>query len=233
MSLTSRIMHEESVPNTDWISVHEFFAAMCELAGGALTKAQIETYYNMSSEDIAEFDALTALSPNSIAGRMMLVDRVHSIFILAEHRAPGYETVANVKAKITAITFPAVVPNIILIAPANNTWTNQPSALTEFLGNAFRRLRVDLTNADKIRLVAGVTTIGATGARIWLQYSTDLSAWATLTTNQLAIDALGHFATAWEVIPAGARGDIFIRAVGQGGNGAADPVICEVCVQTA
>ena len=117
------------------------------------------------------------------------------------------------------------------LATGTNTWTNQPAALTEFLGLTVHRVKIDLTDVDKIRLDARVNTAGVSGSVLFLQYSTDESAWSTLTINQISMTATGTKATAWEDIPAGARGDVFVRIAGQSGNGTADPVIGNVILE--
>lgn len=230
MALVERIMHWETEPANRWISVHEFFAALSELAGGALTVAQIKSYYQMTPEDEVDFDALVALSPKSTEGRMMLVDRVHSIFLLGETGAPGYSSPTDVRGKITGVVFPKIIPHNYTISVANLAWTNMPAAVTELYGNAYRRVRIDLANADAIRLVFGVSTPGSTNALLFAQYSTDGNTWANLTSS-VSISSNGMKTSAWEGIPSGARGDVWVRVAGQGGDGAADPVISQVSIQ--
>lgn len=121
-------------------------------------------------------------------------------------------------------------PTKLNMAVGANTWTNQPAALTEFLGLLHHRVKADLTDTDKVRLCARVSTAGATGATLKAQYSTDESAWSDLT-GTVAIDSTGTKATAWADVPAGAKGDVFLRLVGQGGNATADPVLGSVMVE--
>lgn len=117
----------------------------------------------------------------------------------ATHKAPGW-----------AVT----------LVGASTTWTNMPAALTEFTGSP--RTRYDLTDADDVRLVVCVGVAGQGGATLKAQYSTDQSNWSDLT-GAAAADALNVQTTAWAAVPAGAKGDVFIRLVGQGGNGTLDP----------
>jgi hypothetical protein len=122
-------------------------------------------------------------------------------------------------------------PYIVSLNTGNVTWTNMPAALTELFGNVHRRNKIDLTDADRIRLVVRVSTVGATNAVLFAQYSTDESAWNTLTTNQVAINgSAATKASAWEDIPGAAKTDIFVRIVGQNGDGAADPVLGTICL---
>lgn len=108
----------------------------------------------------------------------------------------------------------------------NITWTNQPAALTELFGNLHRRTVIDLTHFERVTIACRVSTAGAASAVLYAQYSTDGgSNWSTLTSNQLALNPAGTKATAWELIPSGARGIVQVRIVGVSGDGAVDPVI--------
>lgn len=122
-------------------------------------------------------------------------------------------------------------PFKITLAAGTNTWTNQPAALTEFLGGTMHRAKLEFSDVSKIRFSARVNTQGVSGAVLFLQYSTDESSWSTLATNQVSLLGTGTKVTAWEDLPAGAQGDVFVRIVGQGGNGTADPVIGNVILE--
>lgn len=106
-----------------------------------------------------------------------------------------------------------------------------PLAATELFGNVHRRAKKDFTDVDKVRLVARVSTAGVAAAVIQAQYSTDESAWSNLTTNTIGLNTTGTKATAWESIPVGARGDVFVRVIGSGGDGAADPILGNVYLE--
>lgn len=128
---------------------------------------------------------------------------------------------------------PTRTPRAIVLATGTNTWTNQPAALTEFLGLTVHRSKIDLTDVDKIRLTSRVNVAGVSGSVIFAQYSTDESNWSTLTTNQISLTTTGTKETAWEAIPAGARGNVFVRIVGQNGNATADPVLGNTLLEVA
>jgi hypothetical protein len=115
---------------------------------------------------------------------------------------------------------------------ANVTWTNQPAALTELFGTVHRRARLDLTYASQSRVMAQVSTLGATSAILMAQYSVDETAWSNLS-DPLAIGGgvAGTRVTAWTDIPVGALGDVYLRIVGQDGNGAADPILGVIQIQ--
>ena len=107
----------------------------------------------------------------------------------------------------------------------DNEWTNQPAGATELFGGTNRRAIADLTNATQARLVVNVTTAGASGAKLYIRYSTDDVTYNTFTTTTgVAIDATGVFAESFTNIVAGAKiATCYLQVVGSGGNGTADP----------
>lgn len=122
-------------------------------------------------------------------------------------------------------------PFYITINVGNVTWTNMPAAATEIFGTAHRRVRKDLTDVNKIRLSARVSTAGSTGSVIYAEYSTDESAWTRLTENLSIATPTGTKASTWEDMTAGARGDVFIRIMGSGGDGVADPILGNIALE--
>jgi hypothetical protein len=156
---------------------------------------------------------------------------VHAV-TSASHSFPGGTTF--LKADGTWAT-PAgggggVSPFVVTVCGSGVAWTNQPAGVTELFGGTDFRTKVDLTNYTQVRMTARVGVVGAATAVLRLQYSTDEAAWVNLTSN-LAINATGVKASAWENLPAGAKADVFIRVVGEGGNAAADPRIGTVTLQ--
>jgi hypothetical protein len=101
MALVERIMGDPFEPDhARKITVHEFAAASYEVAFGPRTMAEIKNYYDMSPEDAAEFDALTAKVTGTDAQRHRLVFQIEQVFILAEMRAPFYDTPALVRSRL-------------------------------------------------------------------------------------------------------------------------------------
>lgn len=122
------------------------------------------------------------------------------------------------------------VPFVIPITAAPVTWTNMPAVATEFTGNP--RTLADLTYATQVRIVAcTATTAGATNATLKIQYSTDQSAWSDLTSTLGVATPVGVKSGAWENVPAGAKGDVFLRILGQSGDGTTDPQFRGVYLQ--
>jgi len=122
-----------------------------------------------------------------------------------------------------------------LAVGANVAWTNQPAALTEFLGATRNRTKYDLTNATQVRLIVNVMVAGATTpAKIRAQYSTDLSTWYYLdgaSGPSVDINTTGLKVSAWVNLAAGAKADVYLRIVGIDGNGAADPAFGNIALQ--
>lgn len=121
----------------------------------------------------------------------------------------------------------------ILINIGNVAWTNMPAAVTELFATVHRRCKADLTDCDKCRLTGRVSTVGAANAVLRVEYSTDESAWSVLSPDMPLNAGAGTKASAWGNVPAGAKGDVFLRVVGQSGDGAADPVIGNLLLELA
>lgn len=115
----------------------------------------------------------------------------------------------------------------ITLRAASETWASMPSGETEFIGGSSRRTVVDLTDRNRILWWVGVSTQGAAGSTLKLQYTTDLTGaagWADLSPT-VALDAgTGHRMGTWAAVPQGAKTLVMVRPVGAGGNGATSPV---------
>lgn len=101
MALVERLMGLESPK----IPVHAFFAAAQEIIAGRLTTTQVKNFLNMDASAQTEFDAIAATAPTgstatALANKALWVHGIHSIFVLAEDRIPGYDTAANVRSKL-------------------------------------------------------------------------------------------------------------------------------------
>lgn len=99
MALVERLMHLDPDESRN-MAVHTFFAALTEMANGKLTSAQIQTYYNMTTEDLVDWNAVAALMPSQVANKALFVEHIHAAFILAEDRVPTYTTPAEVRARL-------------------------------------------------------------------------------------------------------------------------------------
>lgn len=126
----------------------------------------------------------------------------------------------------SCITFLATGPPAI--------WTNQPAALTEFLGIVGHRKVVDMRRCHEGRFAVTVTTAGTSGASLRVQYTLDGGAtWKYLFRNALFAEDTSHEAlltstglklSAWLPIdPAALTADTILRVVGIGINSTGDP----------
>lgn len=101
MALVERLMGLEEPK----IPVHDFFAAQQQVTKGNITVANVKSFLNMDAAAAAEYDALVALYPTGTSAaayfnKTQYIQDCHSVFILAEERYPGYDTPANVRAKL-------------------------------------------------------------------------------------------------------------------------------------
>lgn len=126
-------------------------------------------------------------------------------------------------------------PKIITMSGIWSTiWTNQPAGLTEFKGTEETYTRLDLTNANEVRLTAWLSTAGSANAKIRGQYSTDLSTWNYLdggTGPSININTTGVVNSGWVDLAAAAKADVYLRIVGIDGNNNADPDFGAVTLQ--
>ncbi len=103
MTFVERLMHLDPEPDRD-LSVHSFFAAAVEINAGNMTRAQLKSGLNMTPADEVDFDAIADTVTGSQAARLMALERIHAVFILAEDSKsdpiPGYDTPANIRSKL-------------------------------------------------------------------------------------------------------------------------------------
>jgi hypothetical protein len=118
------------------------------------------------------------------------------------------------------------------------TWTNMPAAVTPLLGSTGRYERwVDISTWDQAELRLGyLATVGAVGSRLYVQwFRTSDSTWQALAASGHVSVFLDAGANApktggWKDIKQAAKdqntanGGLRVRCVGDGGDGAADPV---------
>lgn len=107
------------------------------------------------------------------------------------------------------------------------SWVNMPLALTVFRGVTSNHTtrRLDLTSANDVRFVYAVS-VGGNGGKLLLRYSTDNSAYTTMTGTTVAFvsgpgDAI--YDSGWQALDAGAKAAVYIKPYGQDGDGVGDP----------
>lgn len=126
---------------------------------------------------------------------------------------------------------PATSPFGVTFLATTTTFTNMPAGVQEVAGGTTARFRtkVDLTSYQQVRVTVGLTTVGATNAGFYIQYSTDDSSFTDIgTASGTDIAPIGGTTgtkvSGWVNLPAGAKADVFLRCVSIGGDAAADPV---------
>jgi len=97
MALVERLMGDLGEPK---IPVHDFFAANAQRIAAQLTRQQVLDLFTMTAADILEYDLLAALAPGAAAAQALFIEKIHSVFILAESRYAGYSTPAEVRLKL-------------------------------------------------------------------------------------------------------------------------------------
>jgi hypothetical protein len=110
-------------------------------------------------------------------------------------------------------------------ATTDREWTNMPAAVTELWGFDRNRTKLNLAGFSQARLVVNVQVGGAAGSVLDVQYSTNQTTWNNLTSTALTvpISTVGAVASVDRALAAGAKADVWLRVVGSGGNGTADP----------
>lgn len=112
-----------------------------------------------------------------------------------------------------------------------STWAGINATLSEMFNIEYRnRIKMDLTNTLRYRILSNIVRNGYSGGYIKLRYSVDDGAtWADLDTTPLtaSLAARGYVTTEWADIVNEARGDVLLSFFGlnTGTNGSASPVL--------
>ncbi len=165
--------------------------------------------------------ALFALESPAPAGR-----------IIAELVLPDNPTGKHFTDNGTWVTMAA--PTLCVpIVSGTVTLTNQAAADTE-LPATFYRVKVDLAGYTEFRVVAQAAVIGASGADLRLQGSTDNSAFGNLdgaNGPEIDLTATGEKDSGWVSLAATYQAaNIRLRLLGKQGNATADPVVRQLLV---
>lgn len=132
-----------------------------------------------------------------------------------------------------------LVVNIHADATANVTMTNQANA-EQFLANSNRNItKIDLTNYTEVRLVAHVVTGSASvnSPRIYAEYhtsfTTTVATYSGIGTSVVScsLTTAGLVDSGWVPLVTGAKADVFVTVLQNGGNAAADPAVAHVSLQ--
>lgn len=119
---------------------------------------------------------------------------------------------------------------------ASQAWSAMPAALTEYRGGSTARWKYDLSYASQARFVVRVSTAGAVGAELRVQYSLDETTWNYLDgASGPAVTGINNTSptkeSVWVTIVAAARTDVWLRVIGIGGDGTLSPAFGTVALQ--
>jgi hypothetical protein len=117
---------------------------------------------------------------------------------------------------------------------ATTEWQDMPAEPSELLGDAGTRSSgAPYLGPGLVRLAARVVNPGASGAELRVQYSIDRSSWTYLDGVALSIATPGIKVSDWvDTPPAMSQGTVYVRVIGSGGDGVADPSFSGVAFQS-
>lgn len=113
------------------------------------------------------------------------------------------------------------------------TMTNQANS-EQFLANSNRNItKIDLTGLTECRLLTRVVTGSASvnNPRLYLQYhtsfTTTVATYSDIGTSEVdtSMTTAGLIDSGWIPLVAGAKADVFVTVIQNGGDAAADPVV--------
>lgn len=119
------------------------------------------------------------------------------------------------------------------------TLTNQANA-EQFLGNSDRNIKkIDLSNFTQVRLLARVVTGSASAntPRIYAEYhtsfTTTVGTYSGIGSSAVncSLTSTGLIDSGWINLVAGAKADVFVTILMNGGDAAADPALGQVALQ--
>jgi hypothetical protein len=211
-----------------------------ELAPGGVTAAEISAN-SIGIDDIAQSVWSSAHAAGTLAGRPAASSSNDGFLYFATNDNGGTLYRSNgsswVKAAPGATQAPATPESITMVNPGSSevTWSGMPAALTEFLGSFRYRTKYDLSNASQARIIVRVQTGGAAGAEIRAQYSTDEVVWDYLdggSEPSVNVGSPGTKVSSWVNLATPAKGDVFLRVVGENGSGfGTDPAFGQISIQ--
>jgi len=224
-----------------------------KILNGTIVNADIS---GTAAIDYSKLNLASSIVNTDVAGSAAIayskLNLANSITSADLKSTSGSEAVATANIQADAVTAAKVaegaVPNSMLSFGSGMVfaWTNQPQVRTEFFGVTGIRLQADLGAATSYRWETSVTTASASAntPKVCVQFSTDNGAtWTYLdgtadaaanTTTSAAcvsIASTGMQKTSFLALPAGAKADVLLRAVGIGGDGTADPMVPEVALE--
>jgi hypothetical protein len=211
--LTATTLNSTTVSG-DSISATTFFGSGANITGVVATPS-------------APVDSIQFNNGGSFSGSSNLLYSGDTILFTGTSRFDGvFHVIDSSSAKLKIQWFgqqnAGTAPGII--------WTNMPLLPTTWLHQTSGTLTgdatfiVDLTEYKEFRFFFSRQAAGAAPSQLLIQYSFNNSTWETTPLVTLAVGTgTGVRDSNWTSIPVAARTFIYIRLVGGGGNGTADP----------
>lgn len=130
----------------------------------------------------------------------------------------------------------------IVLSSCQSVWTNQPSGLSVFLNSTANtpeqsNVYVSLSQYLECRLTAFVAVAGASGSRLIIRYGAaynpNASNYLDMSATPVAasIAAVGVSNSGWLPLVVGARADVIISLMGDGGDATLDPRVYGVVAE--
>lgn len=144
----------------------------------------------------------------------------------------------------TAVSFPIVPIINSLSTPKTYVWTDQPAALTFFMGASRWYYPISLIGRRHVKLHVNTSGAGSyvAGSKIRLLYRTQAAGPDTTIANWIQLGAsaqvevafavgVATFSSAWLDLATLAMDDVLIAVAGIDGNGAADPEFLSITME--
>lgn len=96
MALIARLMGEDPEVYGKKLPVHQYVAAVAEVARGSATAAPLVAKFDLDATEQAQTQALI----NAVTGGTLTRVEVHDVLLMAEQRLPPYTSVAAVESRL-------------------------------------------------------------------------------------------------------------------------------------
>ena len=177
---------------------------------------------NVSLNPSSPNNSIQFNNSNTLSGSTNLLFSGETLLLTGNSKFDGNFFIENSTSVELRIQWFGNAPNLV--------WTNMPILTTTWLHTTSGTLTgdatyiVDLTEYSQYRFFFSKQVQGSPNSQLVVQYSFDNSTWEVTPLVTLAVGTgTGVRDSGWVSIPDAAKTFVYIRLVGIGGNGAADP----------